>query len=141
MCTCRVIRTSVPADAAWGEKAGWPTSKEFAKENDYISPRKKVASEDDDAENDHSPFMGSIFVPTPRKGNRTQKQQPAHDNRFLGANTQVRRIIRRKCTLKALRRCLEQPPKLPEIDKSIISSTDEDEYSSAGDSQASAVST
>mmetsp|Transcript_23632 Transcript_23632/g.57013 ORF Transcript_23632/g.57013 Transcript_23632/m.57013 type:complete len:701 (+) Transcript_23632:24-2126(+) len=140
VCTCRVIRTSVPADAAGGEKAGGPTSEDFAQENDYISPRKKAAGEDDDPENDHSSFMGSMLVPTPRKGNRTQKQQPARDNLFLGANTQVRRIIRRKCTLEALRRCLEQPPKLPEIDKSIISSTNEDEYSSAGDSQASTVS-
>jgi len=39
--------------------------------------------------------------------------------------TQVRRIIRRKCTLETLRKILEQPPKLPEITASIITSPDD----------------
>ena len=39
--------------------------------------------------------------------------------------TQVRRIIRRKCTLETLRKILEQPPKLPEITTSVITSPDD----------------
>jgi len=39
--------------------------------------------------------------------------------------TQVRRIIRRKCTLETLRKILEQPPKLPEITTSIITYPDD----------------
>lgn len=39
--------------------------------------------------------------------------------------TQVRRIIRRKCTIETLRKILEQPPKLPEITTSIITSPDD----------------
>ena len=39
--------------------------------------------------------------------------------------TRIRRIIRRKCTLETLRKILEQPPKLPEITTSIITSPDD----------------
>jgi len=44
---------------------------------------------------------------------------------IITQGTQVRRIIRRKCTVETLRKILEQPPKLPEITTSIITSPDD----------------
>ena len=87
-------------------------------------------------------------LPTPRKGNRsstttTTSQQKVKDDSIIQVGTQVRRIIRRKCTLEALRKILEQPPKLPEINTSITSNADNnynDDNDDDDDSQASTVS-
>mmetsp|Transcript_29615 Transcript_29615/g.62799 ORF Transcript_29615/g.62799 Transcript_29615/m.62799 type:complete len:753 (-) Transcript_29615:182-2440(-) len=91
------------------------------------------------------PSSGSSFMsllPTPRKGNVTI-QTTIQGNEASTANnnqegTQVRRIIRRKCTMKALRGVLQQPPKLPEINQSIIDGDGDND--SDDDSQASTVS-
>lgn len=58
---------------------------------------------------------------TPRKGNVTTTMTTSN-NRYQ-KSTQFRRIIRQKCNLDALRSILTQPPKLPEINSSVIDNT------------------
>lgn len=69
-------------------------------------------------------------IETPRKGNVTGITSNYQ------ANTQFRRIIRQKCSLETLRSILTQPPKLPEINASVV-----DGSSSNGDEDNSQYST
>ncbi|KAL7536785.1 hypothetical protein ACHAXR_007392 [Thalassiosira sp. AJA248-18] len=115
VCTCRVIQTHAASieeeDPATAVAAG-----------DDIIPSREASG--------GSPFMH--MLPTPRHGNMTQETMSKTKNTNqrggkISSTTQVRRIIRRKCTMEALRRILEQPPKLPEIDQSIFYNDDDDD--------------
>ena len=74
--------------------------------------------------------------------NSTIQQQGKENNNNAQLNgTQLRRIIRRKCTLEALRSILSDPPKLPEIQNSgNDGNNDNDDDDDDDDSQASTVS-
>ena len=48
------------------------------------------------------------------------EEEDPEEPRDLQAGTQVRRIVRRKCTLEGLRRILEAPTKLPEITDTLL---------------------
>jgi len=132
VCTCRVIQTATAgAD---------PSSEEEGKDN-------KDANDDGDDDVPPEATCAPLdMLPTPRKGNVSQRKRISKDTTNnaattdQGAGTQVRRIIRRKCTIEALRRILEQPPKLPEINQSIIAFSpfnDHDHDHSNTDSDAS----
>jgi hypothetical protein len=58
---------------------------------------------------------------TPPLGDTIQSFLPSPKSGSLG-NLQIRRVINRKCSLHALRGILERPPKLVEINESIIDS-------------------
>ncbi|KAL3817312.1 hypothetical protein ACHAXA_003053 [Cyclostephanos tholiformis] len=63
---------------------------------------------------------------TPPLGDTMESFLPSPKSSALG-NLQIRRVIRRKCSLAALRRILERPPKLVEINESIIDSPGSDD--------------
>jgi hypothetical protein len=73
-------------------------------------------------------LMTHCSLSTPRAGNTTGDFFPSPISSTLG-NLQIRRVIRRKCSLDALRRILERPPKLVEINESIIDSPREEDDS------------
>ena len=101
--TCRLIQTNGADDPAADGDNG------VKKNSESISSR-------------GSSFMQ--ILPTPRKGNVTK-----NISTDLSGGTQLRRIIRRKCTLEGLKRILEDPPKLPEIDSVTMEddNTDDDD--------------
>ena len=51
---------------------------------------------------------------------KAAEEEDPEEPRNLQAGTQVRRIVRRKCTLEGLWRILEAPPKLPEITDTLL---------------------
>lgn len=71
-------------------------------------------------------LMSHGSVSTPRAGNTTDDFFPIPITITLG-NMQIRRVIRLKCSLDSLRRILERPPKLVEINESIIDSPREED--------------
>ena len=73
---------------------------------------------------------------TPRKANVTTTVLTSNNYQ---RNTQFRRIIRQKCNLDTLRSILTQPPKLPEINASVMDGTSSKENND-DDSQCSTVS-
>mmetsp|Transcript_3715 Transcript_3715/g.8192 ORF Transcript_3715/g.8192 Transcript_3715/m.8192 type:complete len:863 (-) Transcript_3715:212-2800(-) len=120
VCTCRVIQTST---SSTNDAAG-SSSKDIVNDHN-VSMVDEILRDSKGAEAIGNPsFLGMLR--TPPKDNRypsKDKEDHSSTNTTGGGsanNTQVRRIVRRKCTLDALRRILEEPPHLPEINESII---------------------
>mmetsp|Transcript_18598 Transcript_18598/g.34452 ORF Transcript_18598/g.34452 Transcript_18598/m.34452 type:complete len:899 (+) Transcript_18598:133-2829(+) len=119
--TCRVIPTADTMDAVDGSSSN--------NNNPSLQDHKNnaVDTKEDDANDGRKPRERSSsflqMLPTPRKDNVSQTTKEGNNNDNIintQEGTQVRHIIRRKCTMDALRRIFEQPPKLPEINECII---------------------
>ena len=71
----------------------------------------------------------TVVTPTASSARLSNLETPRHHNDMTTAgnnyqrNTQFRRVIRQKCNLDTLRSILTQPPKLPEINVSVIDSS------------------
>ena len=61
-----------------------------------------------------------------------QQQPPEKETRDLREGLQVRRVIRRNCTLQGLKRILEEPPKLPDIGAALLAHGTSDSSTGAG---------
>jgi hypothetical protein len=87
--------------------------------------------------NDQLMTRAHSALSTPRAGNTTGEFLSSQISSTLG-DLQIRRVIRLKCSLDSLRRILQRPPKLVEINESIINSPREEDDDD--DSQAPSVS-
>jgi len=117
--TCRVIPTAVnTTDAVDSSSSNNPSLRDL--KNDAVGAKGDDVNDGRKLRERSSSFLQ--ILPTPRKDNlsQTTKEDNNDNDNNNQEGTQVRRIIRRKCTMDALRRILEQPPKLPEINEFII---------------------